>query len=219
MPAKDVASKINSIVIGPYQEWGGVMYPYFWLLRLGLSAMNNFDYIYCANGDCVLEKPENFNKLLDNLGDYDIYPVGWEHNGGRPLLNTTGFIAKRKAILDIMDHFEKNFIPLKSYERTTMDMGNTESRFAIAVRDLDIKVAIPENNPFNTQLHKKGGTWYDLVGFRHIHGEYAYAYKYKDIPPEINYYDQRFMSSEYNAIKEYWEKQDVNILKEKWWPK
>ena len=199
LPHRKILDKVNCFIMGPYQRFGGVMYPYFWLTKLGTSSMKDFEYIYCTNGDCILEKPENFGMLLDILGDNDIFPVGWEPNGNRPIFNTTGFIGRTDAILKIINHFGSNFIPLKRYEETTQRMGNTESRFAIAIRDLGLKVAIPENNPFNTQLHIKGGTWYDLVGFRHLHGEKGYAWKMRGkeprvYSPELEYYDKVYIS-------------------------
>ena len=138
------------------------------------------------------------------LGDNDIFPVGYEENGGRPILNTTGIFARREALLKMMNHFEKNFIPYENYERTCDLMGNCEGRMAIAAKDLGIKIAIPEKNPFNTQLHKKGGTWFDVLGFRHVHAEYGHAYKHKEGFPELKYFDERYMGSEYEKIKEYW---------------
>ena len=219
MPARDVMDKVDTFIMPHHQTWGGVLYPYFWLLKFGIAAMSGFEYIYCANGDCILEKPENFDKLFDLLGDADFLPVGYEDNGGRSVLNTTGMLAKRKTLLQMMEHFEKNFVPFENYERTCMEMGNCEGRMAFAAKDCGIKISYPKENPFNTQLHKKGGTWYEVVGFRHIHGEYAYAYKYKQIPPEIQYYDERYLGREYSILKEFWEKGDLNVLKEKWWPK
>ena len=216
LPARDVMDQVDTFVMPHHQTWGGVLYPYFWLLKFGIATMSSFEYIYCANGDCILEKPENFDQLFDLLGDNDIFPIGYEMNGGRPVLNTTGIFAKREALLGIMDHFEKNFIPYKSYERTCMEMGNCEGRMAVAAKELGIKIAVPQKNPFNTQLHKKGGTWYDVLGFRHIHAEYGYAYRYKAIPPELKYFDERYIRGEYDIFKKYWETKDIKIL-EPWW--
>jgi len=220
LPQRDVMDQIDTFIMPHHQTWGGVLYPYFWLLKFGIAAMSGFEYIYCANGDCVLEKPENFNQLFDLLEDNDILPVGYEENGGRPLLNTTGMLAKREALVKIMDHFEKNFVPFENYEKSCMELGNCEGRMYYAARDMGVKIAFLKENPFNTQLHIKGGAWFDLVGFRHIHGEYGYAYKYRKVPPELKYFDQRFMNmNEYSILKEYWEKKDESILKDKWWPK
>lgn len=219
MPSREVMDQVDTFIMPHHQTWGGVLYPYFWLLKFGIAAMSGFEYIYCANGDCVLEKPENFDQLFELLGDNDILPIGYEENGGRSVLNTTGILAKREALLKMMDHFEKNFVPFENYERTCEVMGNCEGRMAFAARDCGIKISYPEKNPFNTQLHEKGGTWYEVVGFRHIHGEYGYAYRYKKIPPELKYYDSKYLGLEYTILKEFWETKNIKVLKEKWWAK
>jgi len=203
LPARDVLDNIDTFIMPHHQVWGGVLYPYFWLLKFGVAAMSNFEYIYCANGDCVIEKPENFNKLLDLMGNNDFITYDWsEVNTNRYSFATAGFIAKTSALVNVMSHVERHFIPFEVYEKYTQEFGNCEARFAKAIRDFGYTVAevVPG---FNEQLHIKGqGTWYDILGFRHIHGEYNYSYKYNLVPPEIKYYDRRYMSaSEYDTIR------------------
>ena len=219
LPARDLIDSCDNFLLSHYQTWGGVLYPYFWSLYLGINAMRTFKYIYCANGDCVLEKPENFQKIIDMLGDGDIMGVGYEGDGGdRSIFNTTGFIAKAEAATAIMLHFRDRLIPLSNYEKYCNEVGNTESRFAVAIRDLGLKLKIAPVNPINTQLHKASGSWYDIIGFRHIHGEYNYAHRYKDIPPHYKYLDPKHISSnEYNLVKEYYDGgEDPDVLKKFW---
>ena len=196
MPKREVFDEIDTFLISRYQTWGGVLYPYFWCLKFGLQTMGGFEYVYCANGDCILEKPENFDQLLDMMGDADIFGVGWEQNNKRPLFNTTGFIARTTAINAMMKHFQDHLIPLDNYEKYAQEMGNTEARFARAIKDLDLKCVKPKENPFNTQVWKPGvGTWYKTVGFRHIHGEYNYQMRYgkkENIP--WNYIDESYLN-------------------------
>jgi hypothetical protein len=195
MPRREVFDEIDTFIISRYQTWGGVLYPYFWCLKFGLQTMGGFEYVYCANGDCILEKPENFDQLLDMMGDADIFGVGWEKNGNRPLFNTTGFIAKTKAVQAMMKHFQDHLIPLDNYEKYAQQLGNTEARFAKAILDLGLKCVNPQENPHNTQVWKPGvGTWYKTVGFRHIHGEYNYNMRYGDkekIP--WDYIDEKYL--------------------------
>lgn len=215
MPAKDVIDNIDMFLMPHHQVWGGVLYPYFWLFKFGIAALSDFEYIYCTNGDFILEKPEGFPKLMELLGDADIMTSGPDDERHA---NTAGFIAKTSALRAIVKHFQDNFIPFENYERTTNDFGNAEGRFGRAIHDLGLKQVVVAP-PYNDQLHKPGfGTWYDVVGFRHIHAEHNYAYRYKGIPPEPKYLDPRFMGDEYNRIKEYWETKDMEILKS-WWAK
>lgn len=220
MPAMDVMRDIDTFVMPHHQTWGGVLYPYFWLLKFGLATMTGFEYVYCTNGDCILEKPENFPKIIEMLGDADIMGCGWENaGGGMPIFNTTAFLAKTDAVQKIMKHVEDHFIPFEVYEKYTQDFGNAEARFARAILDLNLKYVKEIEPGFNTQFHKKGfGTWYDILGFRHIHAEYGYSYRYKGIPPELKYYDKRY-TPDYAVIAKYWETRDTKVLEDGWWVK
>ena len=215
MPPHDMMTLIDTFIMPHHQVWGGVLYPWFWLLKWGTDLMQQFEYIYCINGDFIIEKPEGFQDLLNLLGDNDFMSYGPSEDDSE----STCFIAKSSALRKIVQHFQDHFIPFEVYEKYTQDIGNAEKRFATAIRDLGIKkVAVPEP-PFNEQMHLPGyGTWYKTIGFRHIHGEHNYAYRKQGIPPEHKYLDSRFMGDEYNRIKEYWETKDKTIL-ENWWAK
>ena len=241
-PPVDVMVNVDTLLIPHHQTWGGVSYPFVWLLRLASGLMSQFEYVLINNGDCILEKPEGFPKLLEMLGDADIMSSG-------PCLpkeiGTAGLLMKSSAFFKIAKHMLDHMVPLEAYEKSTQEFGNTEGRLAVAVRELGLKqvyvepgscphhprTETPDGIKGCEQFHVPGsGTWYDLVGFRHIHGEHNYAYRYhpnsqhnipgvtQGIPPEPRYLDSRFMGDEYNKIKEYWETKDRKIL-EAWWEK
>lgn len=191
MPKRDVFDMADTFLISHHQTWGGVLYPYFWCLYLGVQTMGAFDYIFCSNGDCVLEKPEGFSKIMEMIGDADIMGCGYEYNHGRELFNTTSFIAKTSAIQAIMKHFRDHLIGIDTYEKFAEKMGNTEGRFAVAINELGLKCKKVPVNPVNTQVAAPGGTWYDIMGFRHIHAEWRMALKGKGKMP-IEYIDDRY---------------------------
>ena len=69
------------------------------------------------------------------------------------------------------------------------------------------------------QHHIPGqGTWYKVLGFRHIHGEMNYAYRYKANPPPVKYLDPRYTSSNDLRAAEEFEKGNLEFVKE-WWAK
>jgi len=212
MPSREVIDQVNAFIVGPYQKWGGVLYPYFWLLKLGLAAMDDFEYIYSANGDCIVEKPEKIFELLERMKqeDADFISSGWwDEEGARPVFNSTGFIGRTQAIREMMRHFSEGFIPLKAYESTCQEWGNCEGRMGRAIKDLDLKVVKLEN-PKNEQLHEKYyGDWCKILGFRHVHAEHNIWWRDKEtrVPPELKYYDPKFISAqELEAVKRWWEK-------------
>ena len=71
-------------------------------------------------------------------------------------------------------------------------------------------------NPVNTQVSSPGGTWYDILGFRHIHGEWNNAYRRKKVPPDPKYIDDRYMTRKVQLAKKYYETKDEKYL-QKWW--
>lgn len=215
MPAKDVLDKVDLFMMAHHQVWGGVMYPWFWLMKWGTDLMQQFEYIYCVNGDFIVEKPEGFDALLAHMGDADIMSYGPNEVNSV----STCFIIKSTALRSIMKHFQDHFIPWDVYEKYTLEFGNAEGRFARAIKDLGLTIA-PVDPPFNEQMHVPGkGTWYEKVGFRHIHGEHNFAYRNRGIPPDYRYLDARFMGDEVNLIKRFWDEgKDIAIL-ENWWAK
>lgn len=221
LPPKDVMDNVDTFLMPHYQTWGGVLYPYFWLLKFGVSLMQDFEYIYCANGDMVLEKPEGFDELLKRFEGYDIWGTGpdvFEPN--RQIFNTAGFICKTTVFKQIMQHFEKYLIPFETYEKYTQEFGNTEGRFGRAIKDLGFKCKFSNPNPTSEQLYFNGqsGEWGELLGFRHIHAELNYAYRHKGIPPHSKYLDERYASGhDLKYLKLYEQTGDANVLKE-WYP-
>lgn len=222
MPPKDVMDSIDTFLIPHYQSWGGVSYGYSWQLKLCSSLLSNFEYVLCANGDCVIEKPEGFSELLEMLGDADIMSSG-------PSLpreiGTAGLLMKSSAYVKIADHILKGMVPFENYELTTQERGNTEGRLAVAVRDLGLKQIIVEPGRCQThkiceQFHQPGyGTWYEKIGFRHTHGELNYAYRYKSAPPPAKYLDERYCGAEdIKAARIYDETKDIKSI-EYWWAK
>ncbi len=220
MPAKDVMDNIDTFLMPHYQTWGGVLYPYFWLLKFGVATMKDFQYIYCTNGDFILEKPEKFQELFDMMEDADVMTCGHDEPG--KYANTAGFIIRTKAFLDVVQHMQDHFIPFDVYEKYTQDIGNAEGRFGKAIYDLELKQKIV-NPPSSDMFFIPGtGTWYDLLGFRHIHAEHNSAYRRKGIPPHYKYLDPRFMGDEYRQIKTYWDsedKEEKQKILEGWWIK
>ena len=226
LPGRETMDMIDMFLMSHYQQWGGVLYPYFWQLKWGTDALQQFDYIYCTNGDFVLDKPEGFEELFKLLGDADIMTSGPDYDRAA---NTAGFIVKSKALKAIVQHWQDHFIPFSVYEKYTQDIGNAEGRFGKAIKDLNlkqVKVEPPigeDGEPDDMFRHSpskriQNGTWYDLVQFRHIHSEHNFAYRNKGIPPHYKYLDERFMGDEYRIIKEYYETNNMKLI-EDWWAK
>lgn len=217
MPARDVMDQVDLFLMPHHQTWGGPLYPYAWLLHWGALAMQRFEYIYCANGDFILEKPEGFPELLAMMGDADVMTSGPDRDDP-PTANTAGFIIKAPALLKVCQHVMDHLVPFEVYEKWTQEIGNMEGRFGRAIKDLGLKqvrVDPPQEDMLKVPGH---GTWYKTLGFRHVHSEHNHAYRNQGIPPHPDLLDPRFMGDEYRLIREYHETGNVEILKD-WWAK
>lgn len=218
MPAKDVMDKIDTFIMPHHQVWGGVLYPYFWLLYWGGAAMRHFRWIYCTNSDFIIEKPEGFWKLFDMVKDGRHHVMTCGHDEPGRYANTAGFFISSIALWNVIQHMRDHFIPFERYEKYTQDIGNAEGRFGRAISDCNLSQLIVKP-PADDMLRVPGhGTWYEEMGFRHIHSEHNHAYRNKGIPPHYKYLDSRFMGDEYNVIKKYWDTNDVSVLTD-WWAK
>ena len=216
MPAKDVMDNIDTFIMPHHQTWGGVLFPYFWLLKFGVNALQDFEFIYCTNGDFIIDRPEGFPELFKLLGDADIMTSGPDYDNAA---NTAGFIAKSSALRAIVKHIQDHFVPFEVYEKYTQDIGNAEGRFGRAIKDLNLKQVKVE--PPNDDMFKVPGkgTWFDLLGFRHLHAEMNFSYRNRGIPPPSKYLDERFTATnDLKYIKLYEETKDIKVL-EDWWAK
>ena len=139
-------------------------------------------------------------------------------------IGTAGLLMRSSAFIKIAKHMNDHVVPASNYYASTQEFGNTEGRLAVAVRELGLNQVVVEpgscpTHPVCEQFHQPGkGTWYDTIGFRHIHGEVNYAYRYKAMPPPSKYLDQRYIGgSDWNAAIA-WENGDLEHVKN-WWAK
>lgn len=216
MPPKSVMDKVDTFVMSHHQTWGGPSYPYCWLLRLGGAVMSHFEYVVVANGDSLIEKPEGFPALLELMGDSDFMSAG-------PVLEreigTLAFIIKGKHLPALAAHLVDHMVPFEEYEKSTGEFGNTEGRMAVAVRELGLKQTIVPGMPISDQFHIPQGTWHELIGIRHIHGEFNHAYRYGKFPPPLRLLDEDMLNSHDLDHLRLWEETgDIKYL-EQWWCK
>jgi hypothetical protein len=214
MPDKGILDKIDLFIMPHHQTWKDVNYPYFWQLKWGSSALQQFEYIYCTEGDFVLDKPDGFDQLLSLMGDGDVMGAGPDFEDE---LHTGACIYRSSAFVKIVQYMQDHFIPFDKYEQY-LSMGGAEWRAMAAIKEYGLKLVEPPVPGTWNCTHDLHGTWYDLVGLRHIQGELDYAYKFRLIPPHYKYIDGKYLDKLYNyaLIKEYWDTNDEKVL-DRWW--
>ena len=217
MPDKDLLDKVDLLLMPHHQTWGDTDYPFFWALKWGSLVLQQFEYVYCLNGDFIIEKPEEFNKLLSLMEDTDIMTCGPDYEN---FLANGAFIVKSKVFPSIVKYMQDTYIPFEMYEKYIHKFHNAEERMAHAIRDLKLNKYTVKKPCIWDRKGTLPGTWYDIVGLRHIHGELDYAFKKKLVPPHYNYLDKKYLLDIYNykSIKEYWDTKDISVL-QNWWLK
>ena len=216
LPPKGVMDKVDTFLLSHHQTWGGPSYPYCWLLRLASGVMSHFEYVVVANGDALIEKPEGFPALLELMGDADFMSAGPVHERE---IGTLAFIIKGKHLPALAAHLVDHMVPFEEYEKSTQEFGNTEGRMAVAVRDLGLKQFIVPGMPISDQFHIPMGTWHELIGIRHIHGEFGHAYRYGKIPPPLRLMDEQYLNNhDLDHLRKYEETGDPSVLKTWWSP-
>jgi hypothetical protein len=206
------------------REIPGPTYPQFWHYRNGMDLIlsTNTKYVFTIGADCILERPEGLAELLKILGDGDILSSSTKNiKHGGPFCGTKSFIATKEAFRKIVDYLQTLFVPFK-------DIGNMETRFGMAIRDLQLKEVIvpelPADDQFAHSYDKDGncierGTWGKILGFRHLSGEHKIRKQNKIISVEEKYFDKEYMSGfEKEVLGKYWQTKDMKIL-EQWWAK
>ena len=180
------------------KEMPGPTYPQFWHYRAGVDLLRDTDneYIFTIGADCVLERPEGIEELKSILGDGDILACSSKNDRHKELFcGTKSFLVKKKAFLMIVDYLQTLFDPFK-------DIGNMENRFGRTIRDLGIKEVIapkmPNDDQFSYSYDAEGncvdrGTWGEVLGFRHLAGEYKIRGIKNLKQVEEKYFDKEYL--------------------------
>lgn len=218
MPDKEILDKVDLLLLPHHQTWLDTDYPFFWGLKWGSAALSQFKYVYCVNGDFIIDKPEGFGELLTLMGDADIMTCGpdlddWVANGA--------FIIKSEYFVPMVKFMQDTYIPFENYEKYS-NFVNGESRMAYFINNFGLKkmsVPKPTGENWDDPIIIPG-TWNEIVGLRHIHGELDYSFKRKLIPPHYKYLEEKYLLPVYNykLVKEYWDTQDIKVLNN-WWRK
>jgi hypothetical protein len=208
MPSTHTLMLADEILI-KHKSWGsGVSVPHYWNMWYGLHMLQSigFKYVFNLNGDCIMEKPEGIEEIIQMLGTNDI--ISCEHHKNH-YIGTMSWLAKLDIAVKIWDlNLERMF---------EYNLGNAEGRFAIFSKALGLKVVDVEN-PEDHHFKPPGvkGTWRKVLGFRHLHAEHKVRKLLKMEPIEKEYFDYQFLNQhEKNTLLKYWETNDKTYL-EKW---
>jgi len=217
MPSSEALYYVDFTLM-KHKSWAsGVGIPHVWNMIYGIKLLDSlgFKYVFNINGDCMMEKPENFPILIEKLGNNDI--ISCEYIPDKKYLGTMGWLTKTKIALDFWEDYVKNMYKF--------NIGNAEARMGKFYIDNKYKVSPVENpweahfKPFPNKDQK--ADWYKWIGFRHLHAEHKVRKTLKMEPIEKKHFDfgrnNIFMSGhEQKTLMKYWETGDQKFLKS-WW--
>jgi hypothetical protein len=139
-----------------------------------IGLFENFEYIFTVNGDCVWDKPQGIDSIINLLGDNDLMSSSVDST-----IHTCSVIWKREAFLDFI-----------SYIRYNLNTNRPESYSPeILLRDWakDKNVKVPDIQAYYPEGHFHEGaidhynsyhqdsTWKRLLGYRNLGGEHKWS--------------------------------------------
>jgi len=223
MPSTATLMKADALMM-KHKTWAsGVGIPHAWNMWYGLKMLwsMGFEYVFNLNGDCILEKPENFYMLFEMLEYHDM--VTCEYIPKKNYAGTMAWLTKIDIAMDIWDTYVR-----KIY---TFNVGNAEARMGKHCHENGYRIRIVDN-PYEAHFKcfppgdekneiTERSTFRKHFGLRHLHAEHKVRRDFRMEPVERKYCDfgpnMIFLNrSEQTTLVPYWETGDKKYL-EGWW--
>jgi hypothetical protein len=173
-----------------------------------------YEYIFTSEGDCILQKPEGVQTLLQRLIDEegDILPC---ECAGEGHCGCVSYVAKTKSAMAMIDNL------LENRNNPNLLGAGPEGRFGAAAKELNMKVLRVINPATSHFSYEHRGTWGDVLGFIHVHGTEKWRLGNHRKPLPKSFYDTRYLwGGELSALEHYWSTGDVSKFVEVgYWPK
>jgi len=149
---------------------------WFWDVKYAQGLVNQFPnikYVYCTNGDCILEKPENINQLVELLGDGDLMS-GQSAEGST--IHTADVIYKIDAFNKVVNYMTEHFII------PVIGSFSPENLLGEAVIYNKLKVTHAPQQPISLLdgsidyycRESVPSTFREVIGFRNLYAEQEY---------------------------------------------
>jgi len=183
---------------------------YLWDMLYGLRLLRGFGfpYVFSINGDCIMEKPENFPQIIEMMGDADI--ICCEYTPEHRSCGTFAMLAKMDMFCGYFDQFvQEQFV----------HKGSLEKMLYAYIEENNYKIAPVKNSAHKYKMPDHNADWSRIVGLRHLHAEHVVRREDRLLPVEQEYFD---FGKQFENIKEdsplhkYYKTGDIQHL-EQWW--
>lgn len=186
-----------------HYTWGGhdKRHGWIWLHIYASSILRQFEnieYIFSSNGDCVWDKPEGIQEIIELLGTNDFMAGQSEtrETDGFNFIHTCSLIFKRDAYFNFVDYM------IDKVKGSDTASFSPEFLMQDWVKTNNIKYEHAPVQPLYTSgefegLHdtycEEGGpsTWRDVLGFRNLEAEKNWKCSNTKEPLSKKYFDLR----------------------------
>jgi len=136
-----------------------------------IRNMPNIKYVYCTNGDCIIERPEGIAELPSILADGD-FMSGQSMPGGT--IHTANMFLKVDTFHKILDYMTGRM------KHSIMASCSPEGMLRDAVDEIKLKETfvsqpiLPDGSIDYYCIQNLDSTWKNVLGFRNLYGEFEY---------------------------------------------
>jgi hypothetical protein len=216
MPSAETTMMADSMIM-KHKSWAsGVGIPHAWNMWYSLHLLQGFKfkYVFCINGDCIMENPKGIEELKSMMEDNDI--ISCEFRPDKKYMGTLAYLSRLDLMIEIWDQYIEYLYHF--------NIGNAEARTGKWALDRKAKiypvVNLPEQRS-DENFVKNDSTFCKTIGLRHLHAEHKIRREQKREPVEEKYFDfgrnNCFINGhEQTTLIQYWKTKDRNFLKA-WW--
>lgn len=157
-----------------------------------ISLYDNLEYIVTTNGDCVWDKPQNIDKLVELMGDADIMSAS--SNG---TIHTCNVIWKRDCFMDFVMYVQsKLFINTPQSHSPEVLLRDFIGSSRYRNKSLPEQPRFPKNHFYEGKVdhyssYRQPCTWSKIIGYRNLGGEHKAACLEHLEPVPEKYFDLR----------------------------
>ena len=153
---------------------------WLWDCRYAKGFINqfNFKYVFCVNSDCIWDKPENLQQIIDILGNGDLMSVSSQSTKeATGLIHTASVIYKTEAFNRIVNYMEGYM------KYAVIGSHSPEVMLREAVEKLKLKEVVAPEQPIYPKdgtidhytAYGQPSTWRNILGYRNLFSELEQA--------------------------------------------
>ena len=210
-PSNKVMSMADSVIMKHPTEIGSVGLNHMWNMLYAMNFIKDmgFPYVYSIAGDCVMETPENFPKMLELLEGHDI--ICTQYDDKRGYCGTIGVITRTEIYHQFFEEYA---------QQAYMRLASTEGRLYKFIKKNNLKIVKVRNSAHNFKMPDPNSDWNRILGFRHLHSETAIRRESRYLPIEKELMDfgenYKHIGGPNSFLGKYYATGDIKHL-DGWW--